>query len=185
MDGQLFTYTTKLDKCKLSFYLPDGTLTNYIQVDNKISLRDLQLRQIKLILGLNLFFTTFTGCVLTPSNITFLTYPSLALTSEYTPNCGGNPPSSTSTSPCCQNYIEKDNKPAIVDENYQDFQDSDLYLELVEIPQSQSIIIPEYLYNLLSSGNLEIIDILSELAKEKIIRENPGKHWEKIELFVN
>ena len=41
MDGQLFTYTTKLDKCKLSFYLFDGTLTNYMQVDNKISLRDL------------------------------------------------------------------------------------------------------------------------------------------------
>ena len=57
MDGQLFTYTTKLDRGKLSFYLPNGTLMNYIQVDNKISLRNLQLRHIKLILGLNLFFT--------------------------------------------------------------------------------------------------------------------------------
>ena len=35
MDGQLFIYTSKLDKCKLSFYLPDGTLTNYIHIEHK------------------------------------------------------------------------------------------------------------------------------------------------------
>ena len=45
LDGQLFTYTTKLDNCKLSFYLPDGTLTNYINVENKINLQNLHLRQ--------------------------------------------------------------------------------------------------------------------------------------------
>ena len=59
MDGQLFTYTTKLDRCKLRFYLPDGSLTNYINIENKINLRNLHLRQIQFILGLNLLFTTF------------------------------------------------------------------------------------------------------------------------------
>ena len=49
MDGKLFTYTTKLDKCKISFYLSDGTLINYLHIDNQISLRDSHLRQIKLI----------------------------------------------------------------------------------------------------------------------------------------
>ena len=34
MDGKLFTYTTKLDRCKVSFYPSDGKLTNYIHVDN-------------------------------------------------------------------------------------------------------------------------------------------------------
>ena len=38
---------------------------------------------------------------------------------------------------------------------------------------------PSYLYNLISSGNLEIDDILSKLAKEEIIGENLSKHWEK------
>ena len=39
MVSQLFTYTTKLDKCKLSFYLPDGTLTTYTNIKHKINLR--------------------------------------------------------------------------------------------------------------------------------------------------
>ena len=39
MDGQLFAYTTKLEKCKLSFYLPNGSLTNYINIEHKINLR--------------------------------------------------------------------------------------------------------------------------------------------------
>ena len=43
MDGQLFTCTTKLDKGKPSFYLPNGTLTNYINIEHKINLRHLQL----------------------------------------------------------------------------------------------------------------------------------------------
>ena len=59
------------------------------------------------------------------------------------------------------------------------FQASSLYLELVEIPHSEYMIALIYLYNLLSSGNLEIDDILSKLAKEEIIGGNPGKHWEK------
>ena len=63
MDGQLFTYTTKLDKCKLSFYLPNETLTNYINIEHKINLRHLHLRQIQFIVGLNLLFTTFQGCI--------------------------------------------------------------------------------------------------------------------------
>ena len=45
------------------------------------------------------------------------------------------------------------------------------------------MIAPAYLYNLLSSGNLEIDDILSKLAKEEIIGENSGKHWDKNKLF--
>ena len=44
MDGQLFAYTTKLEKCELSFYLPNGALTNYINIEHKINLRPLQLR---------------------------------------------------------------------------------------------------------------------------------------------
>ena len=43
IDGQLFTYTTKLDKCKLSFDLPNGTLTNYISIEHKINLRLIKL----------------------------------------------------------------------------------------------------------------------------------------------
>ena len=42
---------------------------------------------------------------------------------------------------------------------------------------------PSYLYNLIFSGNLEIDDILSKLAKEEIIEDNPGKHWEKNRLL--
>ena len=64
MDGQLFTYTTKLDKCKLSFYLPNGTLTNFISIEHKINLHFLQLRHIQFIIGLNLLFTSFQGCLL-------------------------------------------------------------------------------------------------------------------------
>ena len=45
------------------------------------------------------------------------------------------------------------------------------------------MISPRYLYNLLSSGNLEIDDILSKLAKEEIIGENSGKHWDKNRLI--
>ena len=45
------------------------------------------------------------------------------------------------------------------------------------------MIAPIYLYNLLSFGNLEIGDILSKLAKEEIIGEDPGKHWEKNKLL--
>ena len=36
MDGKLFTYITRLDKCKVSFYLPYGRLINYINIDNQI-----------------------------------------------------------------------------------------------------------------------------------------------------
>ena len=61
--------------------------------------------------------------------------------------------------------------------------DNSLYLELVEIPQSQYMIAPAYLYNLLSSGNQEIDDILSKLAKQEIIGENPRKHQEKNRIF--
>ena len=45
------------------------------------------------------------------------------------------------------------------------------------------MITPSYLYNLLSSGYLETVDILSKLAKDEIIGENPGKHWEKNKTF--
>ena len=41
------------------------------------------------------------------------------------------------------------------------------------------MIAPVYIYNLLSSSNLKINDILSKLAKEEIIKENSEKHWEK------
>ena len=83
MDGKLFTYTTKLDKCKFNFYLLDDTLTNYLHIDNQISLRDLHLRQIKLIIRLNVLFTSFKGCVINPFGLTFLTHPSLSFTSNY------------------------------------------------------------------------------------------------------
>ena len=45
------------------------------------------------------------------------------------------------------------------------------------------MIAPIHLYNLLSSGNLEIDDILSKLAEEEIIGENPEKLWEKNKLL--
>ena len=66
------------------------------------------------------------------------------------------------------------------------FEESQLYSELIEIPDDYytCMITPSYLYNLISSGNLEIDDILSKLAKEEIIVENPGKHWEKNHLCL-
>ena len=97
MDGQLFACTTKLDKCKLSFYLPNDTFTNYINIEHKIKLRPLQLPQIQFIIGLNLLFVTFQGCLFTPTLLTFLTFPSLSFTSELAQKRGGSPLSS----PCC------------------------------------------------------------------------------------
>ena len=171
MDGQLFTYTTKLDKCKLSFHLPNGTLINYINIEHKISLRHLQLRQIQFIIGLNLLFTTFQGCMITPTAFHFLTFPSLSFASKFAKKRGGLTPA-----PCCT----KCSSASIVDLLEEEaFLDSSLYLKLAEISHSQYMIVPIYLYNLLSSGNLEIDDILSKLAKEEIIGEDPGKHWEK------
>ena len=101
MDEQLFTYTHKLEKCKMSFYLPNNTLTNYITIENEISLRDLQLRHIQFILGLNILFTAFKGCIITTTGISFLLYPLLTFISESTTKHGGNP----SPSPCCDSCI--------------------------------------------------------------------------------
>ena len=115
MDSKLLTYTTKLDKCKVSFYLPNGRLTNYIHIDNKISPRDLNLRQIKLIISLNLLFTSFTGCIITSSGLTFLTYPSLPFTSECTENGGGSPLHPLSCVPCCNSC--NNNTRTVLDNN--------------------------------------------------------------------
>ena len=174
MDGQLFTYTTELDKSKHRFSLPNGTLTNYINIEHKINLRNLHLRHIQFIIGLNLLFTTFQGCILSASFFDFLSLPALSFTSEFAQKRGGSLLSSPS-SPCCTKCSDYFNEEA--------FQQSSLYLELVEIPHSQYMIAPIYLYDLLSFGNLEIGDILSKLAKEEIIGEDPGKHWEKSKLL--
>ena len=103
MDGQLFTYTHKLEKCKIFFYLPNDTLTNYITIENEISLRDLQLRKIKFILGLNLLFTAFKGCIITTASITFISYPLLTFTSEFAAKRGGI---SHPSSPCCDSCVD-------------------------------------------------------------------------------
>ena len=105
MDGQLFAYTTKLDKCKLSFYLPNGTLTNYINIEHKIYLRPLQLRQIQFIIGLNLLFATFQGCLFTATSLNFLTFPSFSFTSEFAQKRGSSP----LTFPCCTNCSSHQN----------------------------------------------------------------------------
>ena len=124
MDGQLFTYTTKLDKCKLSFYLPDGTLTNYIHIEHKINLRDLHLKQIQFILGLGLklLFTTFQGCVFTPTYFNLLTFPSLAFSSESARKRGGILPPT-----CCAKCFPPPSNSAelLIEET---FLDSSLYL---------------------------------------------------------
>ena len=121
MDGQLFTYTHKLEKCKMSFYLPNNTLTNYITIDNEISLRDLQLRQVQFIIGLNLLFTVFRGCIITTTGISFLSYPLLSFTSEFAAKRGGIPPPPSSSSPCCNSC----RAPTV--ENLENFQDSSFY----------------------------------------------------------
>ena len=143
------------------------------------------------IIGLNLLFTIFQGCLLTPTSLHFLTFPSLCVTSEFAQKRGGSLPNPNPTS-CCQtcSTCSKQQTPVECLENHQiveykePFQYSTLYLKLLEIPHEHFYMInPSYLYNLLSSGNLEIDDILSKLAKEEIIGENPGKHWEKNRLI--
>ena len=123
MYGQLFTYTTKLNKCKLSFHLLDEILTNYINIEYKINLRNLHLRQIQFILGLNLLFTTFQSCVFTPTYMNFLTFPSLALTSESARKHGGIPPPTTTTT-CCAKCFPCNSAELLAEET---FQDSSLY----------------------------------------------------------
>ena len=58
-------------------------------------------------------------------------------------------------------------------------QDSNFYVELIEIPDTRHVISPEYLYNLLVSRHTKIDNIISKLEKEEIIRENPTEHWER------
>ena len=129
MDGKLLTYTTKLDKYKISFYLQHGKLTSYIHVDNQVSLWDLNLRQIKLIIGLNFLFISFNWCVITPSGITFLRTPSLTFTSGCAVKRGGHSPSSPSSSHCCNNC---NNSSTIINKDLeQEFKDSSLYSELI------------------------------------------------------
>ena len=59
------------------------------------------------------------------------------------------------------------------------FQHSNLYVELIEIPDISQFISLEYLYNLLAWGHTKIDDIISKLEKEETIGENPTKHWER------
>ena len=83
----------------------------------------------------------------------------------------------TSPSPTCSNCSgSHSNNTEILEEFTDEFSSSDLYLELLEVPQIGPIITHEYLYNLLSSGNIEIDDILSKLAKEEITGDNFRKH---------
>ena len=109
----------------MSFYLPNNALTNYITIENEISLRDLQLRQIKFILELNILFTAFKSCIITTTGITFISYSLLYLTSELAQKRGGI---THSFSPYCDSYI----KPVV--ENLENFQESSLY-ELLETPE--------------------------------------------------
>ena len=143
MDGKLFTYTTSPNRCKVSFYLPDGSLTNYIHIDNQVSFRDLNFKQIKLILGLNFLFTSVNGCVITSSEIIFLTHPSLTFTSKYAEKRGGGIPLSSSSHSvlCCSSCKStsscnntSNNTSTVIKNLEEEFQDSNLYLELVEIP---------------------------------------------------
>ena len=135
-----------------------------------------------------MLFTTFQGCLITPTSLHFLTFPSLSLTSESARKHGGSTPSCY---PTCSNCSKQQTPVAgldqVVEYHTQDnepFQESTLYSELIEVPHDHDYMInPNYLYNLISSGNLEIDDILSKLAKEEIIGDNPGKHWEKNRLL--
>ena len=101
MDRKLFAYTSKLDKCKMFFYLSNNTLTNYINIDTQINLRDLHLSQIKLIIGLNLLFSSFQGCIITSSGITFLSYLPFSFTSESAQKRGGISHHPSHSIPCC------------------------------------------------------------------------------------
>ena len=114
--------------------------------------------------------------MITPTSFNFLTFPSSSFTLEFAQKRGGLTPCCTKCSKCSSTSVVD-----LLEEKT--FLNSSLYLELDEIPHSQYMIAPIYLYNLLSSGNLEIDDILSKLAKEEIIGEDPGKHWEKRKLL--
>ena len=137
MDRQLFTYTNKLEKCKMFFYLPNNTFTNYINIDNQVNLRDLRLRQIRLIIGLNLPFSSFNGCIITTSSMTFLSYPLLGFTSESAQKRGGitHPSSSPYCNTCTDNSVCTNNNNISVEpvNSLDNFQDSSFY-ELLEIP---------------------------------------------------
>ena len=106
-------------------------------------------------------FTSFKGCIITSFGITFLTYSSLSCTPECTESVVEvpAPPQSqipqTSPSPPCSNCSgSHSNNTEILEEFTDEFSSSDLYLELLEVPQIGPIITQEYLYNLLSSETI-------------------------------
>ena len=51
----------------------------------------------------------------------------------------------------------------------------DLFEEILAVPFYKQYIDPEYMYNLISSGYLEIDEMLSKLEKEELIGDNPGR----------
>ena len=92
-------------------------------------------------------------------------------------NCSnGSSSSNISNTSCCDTCAKT---PVDSLENHQD---SSFY-ELLDIPEINKTISPEYIYNLLTSGHTEIDDIISRLEKEEIIGKNPIKHWERYKII--
>lgn len=175
MDGTLLKYDTKLTRYKFQFYTSENMLTNFLTPSAWICLRDLHLKNVVFIIGLNFIFRTFHGCSFSPHGLQFAASPFLPYTSQPIMKCTKTLqiPSNTcncdSTGKCnCltldYNHLDID----IIDEIFFDA----LFLD-EELDFSNLVLVPTRLYNLLSSGNLEIKNIISTLDKEDIIGETP------------
>lgn len=89
MDEKLYTYTDRLARSKFSFDLHTGQLTNYINIDHQVCLRDFNLKSIKFIIGLNFIIQLFQGCIILPTGISFAAAPYLHFTSDVVEKRGG------------------------------------------------------------------------------------------------
>lgn len=56
MDGTLLKYDTKLTRYKFQFYTSENMLTNFLTPSAWICLRDLHLKNVVFIIGLNFIF---------------------------------------------------------------------------------------------------------------------------------
>lgn len=117
MDGTLLKYDTELRKYKFQFYTSADTLTNSLTPSACICLRDLHLKNIVFILGLNFIFGTFHGCSFFPNGLQFAAASFLAYTSESAEKRGGSPYQSSQSHSCSCKDVDKCNCLAL-DQDY-------------------------------------------------------------------
>lgn len=178
MDGTLLKYDTEITKYKFQFYTYENTLTNALSPTALICLRDFHLKHVVFIIGLNFIFGTFHGCSFFPNGFQFAVTPFLTYTYETAKPYNKAIPASKST---CNCDSKSQCNCLIIDYNHLDIDDIDFDILLLDNKLegfSHNLIIdPNRIYNLLSSENLDIDDIVSKLEKEDIIGENPQLHW--------